>query len=302
MHSCFCTIITQNYLPYAKALLISLREFNADIELVVLVSDVKELDQTNLPAGLKVIFYDRLCSGGIGAQILEKYHQQYHDAFRWSMKPVLIGHLLEAYEKVVYVDSDIHFFNSYDFLLGLLDKYNIIVSPHFRSSNPHLDSMNFFLQYYAGLYNGGFVAASKGGVDAMKWWAEACAYVCKIDASKGQYVDQTHLNLIPVFFDKVNILKHRGCNVANWNQVECKRQLVDNKLVINDGVPIVFIHFTASTVRGILNGSDKLLLPFLAIYDERLRENGLEKSIMDIRNEVPDSTFFKRILKKLKRG
>lgn len=301
MHSCFCTIITRNYLPYAKALLLSLRKFNANIELVVLISDFKELDQANLPAGLKIIFYNELSSSGVGAEILTKYHQQEHDAYRWSMKPVLIDYLLQRYQKVIYTDSDIHFFSDYDFLIRLLDEHDVIVSPHFRSSNPHIESKNFFLQYYAGLYNGGFVASSKGGQQAMRWWAEACSFVCKKDATLGQFDDQTHLNLIPVFFDKVNILKHRGCNVANWNQVECKRQLVDNKLVINDGVPIVFIHFTASTIRGILNGSDRLLLPFLAIYDERLRENGLEKSIMDIRNEVPDSTFFKRILKKAKK-
>lgn len=298
MHSCFCTIITQEYLPYAKALLVSLREFKADMELIVLVTDSQAIEIADLPSGMKIIFYDELCSSGIGAEILTKYRQQYHDAFRWSMKPVLVSYLLKQYQKVIYTDCDIHFFSSYDFLLHLLNEYDIILSPHFRSSDPVMDTENFFLQYYAGLYNGGFVAASQKGKQAMRWWAEACSFVCKKDSALGQFDDQTHLNLIPIFFDRVNILKHKGCNVANWNQIECKRFLVNNEVVINDGIPIVFIHFTASTIRGILNGSDKLLLPFLAIYDKRLRENGLQKSIMDIRNEAPDSTFFERILKK----
>jgi hypothetical protein len=44
------------------------------------------------------------------------------------------------------------------------------------------------------------------------------------DPSHGQFVDQTHLNLLPIYFDHVKILKHRGCNVANWKQVECRRE------------------------------------------------------------------------------
>jgi hypothetical protein len=72
---------------------------------------------------------------------------------------------------------------------------------------------------------------------------------------------------MPVYFaDRVGIVNHKGCNVSNWNRVECKRTLVDGKTLINEAFPIVFIHFTQATINYIVSGEDLLLKPHLESY------------------------------------
>jgi lipopolysaccharide biosynthesis glycosyltransferase len=288
----FCTIITNDYLHYALALRESLLSFNKQVKFYILVTDKdQELKEAveKIYEGTVVLFSDDLCSDGIGQKIYYKYFNNHKDEFRWSMKPVLLKHLITElnFIKVFYLDCDLFFFNSYDFLFEKLDVSDVILTPHWRSMDPHRDFINFQILYDSGLYNGGFVAVNHNAVESMDWWAMACEYVCVKLPEKGYYVDQTHLNLFPVMFDKVEILKHRGCNVANWNQVECKRVLKNNgEVLINDQYPVVFIHFTESTVSGILKGEDALLRPYLEKYAAVLKKYNPEFDIIEKYNRV----------------
>jgi hypothetical protein len=152
-----------------------------------------------------------------------------------------------------------------------LDKAAIVLTPHWRTSVASLDRINYDLLQNEGLYNAGFVASSRAGRGALQLWAENCFTICIKDACKGQYVDQTHLNLLPIYFDGIHILKHRGCNVANWNIGECRRSpQSDGTVLIQDTYPIVFIHFTKSMITGVLKGQDPHLLPHLEKFNATL--------------------------------
>ncbi|HKR07038.1 MAG TPA: hypothetical protein VJY62_20540 [Bacteroidia bacterium] len=274
----FCTIITADYFSYASVLYESLKS-NCDdkVVLYVFISSPRE-DVNNIAKnseGIKYLFVDDLCISGIGKKIKDKYLLVYIDGFRWSMKPVLINYLIQhrGYEKVIYVDWDIFFFSKYKFLFDMLDNANVLLTPHWRSSDPYVDPSNFQELYNRGLYNAGFVAANRDAVLVMDWWAKACEYVCVKEPSKGYFVDQTHLNLFHIMFEGIKVVRHRGCNVAKWNQFECKRIKKDNgEVLINGEYPIVFIHFTPSTIRGILNGTDKLLFPYLKQYADTIKK------------------------------
>jgi hypothetical protein len=278
MNNCFCTIVTDDYVPYAQALHESLKKVSDIPPLIyVLVSaESKKAKIVSRPVeGIHYLFIDELCKDGTGKIIKDKYLINYMDAFRWSMKPVLINYLLRErrYEKVIFLDCDLFFFSDYNFLFDLLNSYSVLLSPHFRSSNPVRDKNSYILQFTSGIYNGGFIAANSKGTSAMGWFANVCSEICEMNPCKGQYVDQTHLNLLPVFFDDIYIIKHRGCNVANWNQLECRRVVQDDsEVLINNKFPIVFIHFTVSTIRGILSGEDISLMPYLDQYSKALRK------------------------------
>ena len=269
----FCTIITADYIHYSLALRKSLLSYGDQFKFYVLVSNPKEgLKQqieTTYP-GTFIVDVGEVCKDGIGKSIYDKYYSSDVSAFRWSMKPVLIKYLLtvKGHDKVIYADSDIYFFNDYNFLFEELNQCNAILTPHWRASDPHIDLPNFEILYTKGIYNGGFFGATKYAIGALEWWAMACEFICIIDASKGMYGDQVHLNLLPVYFDKICIVKHRGCNVANWNMVECKRTMAPDgeSVVIAGEYPIVFIHFTKSMIDGIASGVDRLLLPYLEKY------------------------------------
>jgi len=285
-YNSFCTIITKSHIPYAIALFNSIRTFDDKAQLNVLISDSGDKVQSPDP-GLVFYDYEDLNSDETCQKLAAKYRESYHDAFRWSMKPIFLKFLLQSApnKKVIYVDSDVHFFNDYNFLFKELDSASVLLTPHWRSRDPFIDKANFDCLLTSGHFNGGFVGVRKDAIPALEWWAKSCTYKCEVDPAKGHFVDQTYLDLFPVLFEDVKIIRHKGCNVANWNRVECKRTR-DNKgnVLINNIDPIVFVHFTASTVRGILNGEDPLLAGCLKTYAFKL--NQIDETI----NIIPKGT------------
>jgi SAM-dependent methyltransferase len=156
---------------------------------------------------------------------------------------------------------------------------DVILTPHWRASNPHVDEGNFSVLQTSGIYNAGFIGVNKNAIPAMEWWSNVCEFKCKKAPGKGFFADQAYLDLLPVYFDRVKVIRHKGCNVANWNQVECRRSpSTKGKVKINNQWDVVFIHFTQSTINGILYGEDGLLKPYLEEYQASLeRFKGLNK-------------------------
>jgi lipopolysaccharide biosynthesis glycosyltransferase len=182
---------------------------------------------------------------------------------------VLLKYLIKElnYQKALYLDCDLFFYNSFDFLFEKLNDSRAILTPHWRSTDPNMDSINFQDLLQDGLYNGGFIGVNKEAIEILDWWAMVCEYSCVKQKEKGYFDDQGYLNILPVKFDAVEIIKHRGCNLASWNQLECKRTLNEKgEVLINNNYPVVFIHFTDGTIKAILNGEDSLLKPHLEKY------------------------------------
>ena len=288
MKEAICTIITGNYGHYALALHDSIAQFNPNLSFAVLVTE-SALEPSILEAiqGREqfIVFYPKDFEPvTIASQLHEKYFSAYHDAYRWGMKPVLMTRLLEdGYERVIYADSDVYFFNDFSFLFDQLKASHVLLSPHWRCSDPLIDKQNFELNFKDGIFNGGFVGASQLGVDALAYWAKLCLFNCEVNRRDGYYVDQRYLDILPTRFDKVAFIEHKGCNVGNWNQVDCERTLdAEGAVLINGKYPIVFIHFSTKLLPGILKGHDTLLLPFLKLY----RDNLLRYHAVDIIDRV----------------
>lgn len=271
-----CTIITGNYAHYAMTLYDSLIEFYPELQFYVFVSSgeidpaLEEKIQSN--KNYELLYIDQFLSNTIAKELHDKYELAYHDAYRWGMKPVLLNHLLQlGYERAIYLDSDLFFYNDFKFLFDDLKKHQLLLSPHWRSSNPKTDKSNFELNFLDGIYNGGFVGASKGGEAALTYWAELCLYNCEANRGRGYYVDQKYLDILPTRFEGVGHILHKGCNVANWNQIDCKRIKTNTEeVLINGQDPIIFIHFTNSMFRGVLQQKDVLLKPYLDTYKNAL--------------------------------
>lgn len=272
----YCTIITADYLHYALALYHSISRYHANTTLNVLVTD-HCADLSYLSGDFPKIRFDYakdLCNEGIAKNIRNKYAVRQEDCFRWSMKPVYITYLLQrGFDQVFYLDGDLFFYSEVGFLSKELSDSSVLLTPHWRASSPQIDPANFEILQTSGLYNAGFVAASKHGIPAMEWWASVCENQCIKDPKRGFFADQAYLNLLPIYFEGVKTLRHRGCNVANWNQIESRRSLSsDGRVKINGEWDVVFIHFTRSTIDGIRNGEDGLLLPYLEEYQSNLEK------------------------------
>lgn len=272
MEKVFCTVITSNYLPYVHILYDSLVKYDSDIRLFAFVSDdrlsessYRSIDEKRI----EILYYDDIVGESEYLRALkEKYADTYHDAYRWSMKPVLLAYLVSNYcEKAIYLDSDLLFFSEFSFLFDELEDSSVLLSPHWRSSYPELDAKNFHLNFLDGMYNGGFVGASKKGVKALNYWAMCCLYRMERNREQGLHDDQKYLDILPSRFEGVTSIRHMGCNISNWNQIDCKRSKDHNgRIVINGKYDVVFIHFTKSFFRGVYFGDDTLLKPYADHY------------------------------------
>lgn len=245
----FCTIVTADHVGFALALHDSIRR-HGDTGLCVMVAAGHPHAGAALPEreGLRWVPMEALCADGMGAALYDAYVTQGHmDAFRWSMKPVLMQALLaEGCDRVVCMDADVRFFADYRFLFERLGECNVLLSPHGRCADPMVDPGNFEKLFTEGHFNGGFVGATAGGVPALAWWADLCLYACDKRIEAGHYDDQRYLDFMPLEFPGVGILDHPGCNLAEWN---CRRwryeTTPDGGVLLEGRWPVVFMHFAS---------------------------------------------------------
>lgn len=260
----FCTIVTSSHLSLAKALYHSLQKFNPDIRLNVLITDDNKMLSTG---NLNYFSIQELTNQLHFKEIEKKYAHTNADHFRWALKPVFMSYLLQnGFSKVIFSDPDLYFVSDYRFLFDELETSNVIVTPHWANLNPLENPDSLFSVLRGGLYNAGFIGTNIKGLPAIQWWSELCHYRMEKRQELGLYDDQKYLDLLPVQFQEVKIIKHPGCNLAAWNIETCKRERINGNVMINKTYEPVFIHFTKDTVINILNKNDALLQPYLTDY------------------------------------
>jgi hypothetical protein len=270
----FCTIITADYLPFAKALFTSLQKSVPGTSLQVLV-----IDKNNFTSSQNFVIHsiDTVITSPVAKEIYKKYGYTNPGPFRWALKPVFISHLLQNdFDKVIFTDADMYFVNDFSFLFQELDDSNVLLTPHWAYLNPLEDDKSLFDVLQGGLFNAGFIGANKKGMEAINWWAGMCHFKTEDNPEHGLFFDQKYLDVLPVQFPEVKILKHQGCNLANWNIRTCIREIINGKLTINKQFDPVFIHFNSETIANILKQNDKLLNPFLEEYIQLLKNEGID--------------------------
>lgn len=297
----FCTIITFDFLPYAKTLYQSLVQFDYEIEFFVLFVNGKNKP---IDAKFECLFLEDLEEIDLVSQIQKKYHSNLN-ALRWSLKSILLIHLLKKFsnDQVFFIDPDICFFSDFRFLYKQLGHSSLLLSPHWKRPISSSEDDSFISLFTHGLYNAGFIGATSKGVATLTWWAEMCLYACEDNIEKGLFVDQKYLDLFPLLNTEVKVLTHKGCNVAVWNRYECQRSFSENgSIIINGNYPVVFVHFTYLPN---LIQHDPHLVKLLEEYDKRLIRNGLPKSLLvkasefNQRQKLKSLNIFQRIVRKV---
>lgn len=289
MKTAYCSISTQSHLYKASALFESLWLHDNQADRVCWCIDGNE---TSVLENGTLIHHKDFPSDSRITQLFKQYSSN-KDRIRWSLKPIMMQHLLQTYDKVVYVDNDIYFFNSPAFIWESLDENDVLLTPHHYSRNPNKGQNWLEANFKVGLYNAGFVAANKNAVDALRWWADCCLYRCEKSWFRGLFDDQKYLDLMPIVHPKTKVLEHQGCNVAGWNVEVCQRTPdVAGSITINNKWLIVFVHFNAFSIRAILNGDDPLLQPHLDEYVDLLQRHRPGLQLEEIWNE---NTFWDRL-------
>jgi hypothetical protein len=250
----FGTISTSSHLYKCFALANSVSPFGGILK-ILLIDQPKPNQRNNLPPNCELVMLDTLQSD-IALKLANKYKK---DKLRWSLKPVFLLYLLTSFQKAIYVDNDIFFFSDYNGLEKELDNNNILLTPHYYPSSPKKNQTWLEANLRIGLFNAGFVGANRNAKEALEWWSECCLYEMKKSYSRGLFDDQKYLDLMPILFDKVKILKNKACNVAGWND---HIQIPEKE--------VIFVHFNSFTLNKFKDETHKYV-NLCAKYKEEVR-------------------------------
>lgn len=239
-----CTIVSKNYLPYARVLADSFLKHNNGEVFVLLVDRVdgyfdpaKEKFRLIEIEELKSLIPD-----------FEKFCFQYTILeLNTAVKPFFLEYLFEKHDlkKLAYLDPDIDVMDGLDEISKLLDESSIVLTPHLTApiEDDHAPGEIEILQ--SGAYNLGFIGMRNGSTvrSHLKWWQKRLQNQCVVAPKDGLFVDQKWIDLVPGFYDDVFILREPGYNVAYWNY-HCRAIEKKGDRFLVNGKPAYFFHFS----------------------------------------------------------
>ncbi|MCP3963839.1 MAG: glycosyltransferase family 4 protein [bacterium] len=239
-----CTIVSKNYIPFARVLGRSFREHHPDGRFFVLLVDRNEgrIDPGQEPFTL------------LEVEDLENVPELRSFLFKYTLleantavKPYLLEHLFECYDlpNLIYFDPDILITGSLDELADLVERHSIVLTPHLTEpiDDAAWPSELAFLQ--SGTYNLGFIGLKRSETTSrlLPWWQERLWDRCLVRIEQGLFVDQKWIDLVPGIFDDVHVHTHPGYNVAYWN-LNGRTVTMTEDGPHSNGEPLIFFHFS----------------------------------------------------------
>ena len=249
------TTCSLNHLGQALSLGHSVMEHNKDILFLIGLADKIDgrIERATIP-------FDIVEAHELEIDYLDEMCRRYNTIeLNCALKPHFGAHFLKIYtdvQELIYFDSDIIVFSSIDRIYHYLDEYSIILTPHSLSSLPAGKMPNDRDFLNAGIYNAGFFAVKRSTeVDSfMNWWKSKLRSEGFMRFCEGMFVDQLWLNLVPLYFGNVMILRDPGCNVAYWNLHERNISESGGVFFVNKQHRLIFFHFSGATAQCLEEG------------------------------------------------
>jgi len=249
------TIVTRNYLPYARVLMRQCERHEPGADRFVVVVD-------RLPAGAAADLPNaRIIHGAdLGIERWPRYSFHYTPfELSCALKPHAIDHLLarEGYREVVYLDGDMVLYGPLDTVWEAFGRHAVLLTPHLLRPLPD-DGLtpNETLFMNAGAFNAGFIGVRDTPVGRafVGWWKRMLEQNCVGDLLAGLFVDQKWLCLVPGMFPDVGILRHAGINAGHWTLAHARVSCgptgpLSTADVYVDDDPLVLFHFSGMTPR-----------------------------------------------------
>lgn len=287
MKKCIFTIVAKNYIGLALVLEKSIKRYNEHLDFYIVIADNFDSNHAHvdLPKNCLIAKTFLPFSNEIWEEMSFKYNLT---EFCTSIKPACFLEFFKDYEKVIYLDPDILFFDTPQIIFDLLDSYKAVLTPHVLypyDRNASDTSERNWLQ--CGIFNFGFLALNGDSIsviNVVKWWGDRLLDSCYVDNHDGTYTDQKWGDFFPSFFGNNELLiwRNLGANLAPWNFFE-------REVIVHDGVPFVYYRNIDKNV----GDPSRLLFVHYSAYDYPALLKGLfiQKSIL-----LPDYVDIKYIL------
>jgi len=241
-----CTIVSPNYLPFAKTLSTSyLKQHPTHRFFVLVVANlsydvIEPLRQEDFTAILLTeIGLEDLSGNAMKYDILE---------LNTNVKPTFLKYLIKTYdlEYLLYLDPDIFVYQPLTPVFSALVNSAAVLTPHITSpvSDGKRPNEQDFLS--GGTYNLGFIGVKRCTETSrlLDWWESRCLECGFSEPRTGLFVDQKWINLVPGLFQDIAILRHPGCNMAYWNLHDRTLSKVNNQYFVNGQDKLCFYHFS----------------------------------------------------------
>lgn len=239
-----CTIVSNNYLAYARVWALSFLEQHPDAELHVLIVDRphEDIDYDDQPFSVR--FADQ-----IDIPLFPNFSFRYSILeINTAVKPFFLEriHRDTGCASLCYFDPDILVTGTLDSLYETLRKSDVVLTPHILRpiEDRAKPSERDFL--YSGINNLGFLGISfnEDTLRILRWWQRRLWALCLHRIHEGLFVDQKWADLFPSFLDRTTILRDPTYNMAYWNLIH--RQLEGNiqEGWTVQGAPLRFFHFS----------------------------------------------------------
>src|SRR4028118_18935 len=239
-----CTIVSNNYLAYARVFTRSFLEKHPAGKVYVLLVDRPDPALRYEAEPFEAVFVESLGIPGFP-----------HYSFRYSIlelntavKPWFLLHLHRTcgYDRICYFDPDILVTGDLSRIYERLGTADAVLTPHvtapieddrtppapdFLPSRLHhlgppgaapieddrIPSERDFL--LSGMYNLGFlgIAFNERTIPYLDWWHRRLYKDCLHEVERGLFVDQRWMDFAPSFLARAEIWRDLGCNVAYWN-------------------------------------------------------------------------------------
>jgi hypothetical protein len=244
---CFSSF-TFAYLNRARVLYRTLRRFHPDWELVALITDdppeTFAFDPASEPFD-RVVYAQDLGIPDFRSWLFK------HDVVEvcTAVKgPFLHQACASGADAAIYLDPDTALFASLAPLERMLETHDILLTPHLLEPNDDRMAIldNDLSASRTGIFNLGFVAIRTQGEGARfaKWWNDRLLSFCYDDIPAGLFVDQRWCDHVPALFDKVQVIRDPGYNVASWNLSRRHVAIGKDGAITVNGHPLRFWHFT----------------------------------------------------------
>ena len=237
------TIVSNNYLHFARTLLGSVRQQHPECSRYCVVVDQDYFYARELDDEFKLITLDDL-----SLPDLEKFMFRYNIVeVNTAVKPWAFSFLADKnYTRIVYMDPDIYLYTRMTEIFKALDDgANAVLTPHLLAPMNDDRYPGDIDILRSGTYNLGFLAVryTQETRAMLSWWKSKLEYQCVADVEQGLFVDQKWMDLAPGLFPGIMVLRHQGYNVAYWNLAQRKVVATNDHYLVN-GQPLVFFHFS----------------------------------------------------------
>ena len=282
------TVCTASYLAQAKGLADSVLQYNPDYKVIIGLVDKLENDFDLTAYAPHTILQVHEMKLPVFDAMQERYNIF---ELNCALKSFFVRWVLDNRfpEFVIYLDVDMLVFNSFEPAATLLNEHSILITPHITKPFP-VDGLipqeRDILK--TGMFNAGFFAVKNNNIgNAMiNWWKDRMVDQGYERPKDGLNSDQNWLNFVPLYFDKVHVVKHAGFNVAYWNLHERTISKKENIFYANNN-PLIFFHFSGYSLqqpdkiskhqqRFSMNDNPALKEVF-QLYADTMKKNGQEK-------------------------